>query len=146
MTFEANAYWKVGTRGTVEGDPTAKAIEFSAPPEFRGESGAWSPEQLLLAAVASCFVTTFKAIAESSKFQPVSLGVAAEGIVEKGEEGYAFTRVVLTPELTVKRENDRQRGMQILEKTERSCLIARSLKAEVAMPVRIEVVLEEVAA
>jgi organic hydroperoxide reductase OsmC/OhrA len=47
MTFKANAYWKVGARGTVEGDPSAKAIEFSAPPEFRGENGAWSPEQLL---------------------------------------------------------------------------------------------------
>ncbi len=146
MIFKANAYWKVGTRGTVEGDPAAKAIEFSAPVEFRGESGVWSPEHLLLAAVASCFVTTFKAVAEASKFQPVSLGMIVEGTVEKDEKGYAFNRIVLTPELTVARESDRQRGIQLLEKTGRACLISHSLKAAVTMPARVVVVLEGVAA
>lgn len=146
MNFKANAYWRVGTCGIVQGDPTAKAIEFSPPVEFGGEGGFWSPEHLLLAAVASCFVTTFKAIAAASKFQPVSLGVVVEGLVEKGEGGYQFSRVVLTPELTVDRESDRQRGMQLLEKTERACLISRSLKAAVMMPARVAVVLGEVAA
>ena len=64
MTFKANAYWKEGTLGVVEGDPTAKAIDFCTPVEFGGVSGAWSPEHLLLAAVASCFVNTFQAIAK----------------------------------------------------------------------------------
>ena len=146
MTFKANSYWKVGARGTVEGDPAVKPVEFSAPAEFGGESGVWSPEHLLLAAVASCFVTTFKAIAESSKFQPVSLGIVVEGTVEKGTGGYAFTRVVLTPELTVDWESDRQRGMQLLEKTERACLISRSHKAAVTKPARDAVVMGEVAA
>jgi peroxiredoxin-like protein len=146
MTFKANAYWRVGTCGSVQGNPTAKAVEFSAPVEFGGESGLWSPEHLLLAAVASCFVTTFKAIAGASKFQPVSLGVVVEGVVEKGEGGYAFNRVILTPELTVDRESDRLRGVQLLEKTELACLISRSLKAAVIMPARVAVVLGGIAA
>jgi organic hydroperoxide reductase OsmC/OhrA len=146
MTFKAIAYWKVGTRGTAECDPAAKAIEFAAPVELGGESGVWSPEHLLLAAVASCFVSTFKTIAASSKFEAVSLGVVVKGVVEKGEGGYAFTHVVLTPELTVNRESDRHRGMELLEKTERACLIARSLKASVTMPEKVGIVLEEVAA
>ena len=75
----------------------------------------------------------------------MSLGVVVEGELEKGEGGYAFTRVVLAPELTVDGESDRQRGMQLLEKAERACLIARSLKATVTMPVKVAVVLGSVA-
>src|SRR5579864_4284053 len=111
MTFQANAHWKAGFHGTVAGDPTVKALEFSAPPEFRGESGYWSPEHFLLAAVASCFVTTFKAIAEISKFSAVSLSLMVEGTVEKGEAGLAFTQIALIPELTVASESDRERGL-----------------------------------
>jgi peroxiredoxin-like protein len=128
MTFTTKAQWNAGSRGTVEGEPMAQSIEFSAPPEFHGEGGLWSPEHFLLAAVASCFVTTFKAIAEFSSFQPVALAIGVEGAVEKGAGGYAFTRVTLKPELTVEQESDRERGMRLLEKTERSCLISRSLK------------------
>lgn len=146
MIFKADARWKAGIRGVVEGDPAAKAIEFSAPPEFRGESGVWSPEHFLLAAVASCFVTTFRAFVEFSEFEPVSLVVGVEGTVEKGEGGYAFTQVVLNPQLAIDRESDRERGLRLLEKTERSCLISRSLKAAVSMHTRVEVAAGERAA
>ena len=146
MIFKAKARWKTGIRGVVESDPAAKAIEFSAPPEFRGESGVWSPEHFLLAAVGACFVTTFKAIAESSKFEPVSLVVDVEGTVEKGEGGYNFTQVVLNPKLIIDRESDRARSLRLLEKTERSCLISRSLKAVVSMRTRVEVAAGERAA
>lgn len=100
----------------------------------------------MLAAVASCFVTTFKAIAELSKFQAVSLAVAVEGTVEKGEGGYAFHHVLIIPELAVDRESDRERGIRLLEKTERSCLISRSLKAAVSMDARVEVAQRELVA
>ena len=136
-SFQASAHWAAGRRGTVAADPAAMPIEFSAPPEFRGEAGYWTPEHFLLAAVASCFVTTFRAIAELSKFDPVHLEVSAEGAVEKGEGGFAFTQVVLKPELTIHQESDRQRAMRLLEKAERSCLISRSLKAAVCLEAQV---------
>ena len=40
----------------------------SAPPaEFDGPGDAWSPEQLLLAAVATCFAFTLRAVAQASR-------------------------------------------------------------------------------
>jgi peroxiredoxin-like protein len=114
-------------------------MEFSAPPEFRGEAGFWSPEHFLMAAVASCFITTFHAIAEISRFDFESLNISAEGVVEKGQEGYAFTHIVLRPHLTIRKEADRQRAARLLEKTERSCLVSHSLKSEVRMEPMIEI-------
>lgn len=137
--FRANARWAAGSRGIAEADPAAKAIEFSAPPEFHGEAGLWSPEHFLLAAIASCFVTTFRAIAQFSKFDAVSLEVAAEGSLEKGEGGYTFTTVILKPQLIIHQESDRERAVRLLEKTERGCLISRSLKAAVLMDARVTV-------
>ncbi len=43
-------------------------IEVATPPEFpKGIAGIWSPEHLLVAAVSSCLMTTFLAVAENSK-------------------------------------------------------------------------------
>jgi uncharacterized OsmC-like protein len=47
---------------------------------------------------------------------------------------------VLRPRLVVREESDRQRAMRLLEKTERACLVSRSLKSHVTMEPRIELV------
>jgi organic hydroperoxide reductase OsmC/OhrA len=42
-----------------------ESLEVATPPEFRGGlEGHWSPEDLLVAATASCFVLTLVAVAE----------------------------------------------------------------------------------
>ena len=138
LQYAVSGHWMPGERGTVAGAGMGKSIEFSAPPEFRGESGFWTPEHLLLAAVASCFVTTFRAIATFSKFDPLTLDISVEGKLGKSQTGYEFTGVVLRPRLTIQDERQRLFASRILEKTERSCLVARSLKCEVTMEATIE--------
>ena len=50
----------------------------SAPPaEFDGPGDRWSPETLQAAAVADCFVLTFRAIAKLSKLPWLSLACEA---------------------------------------------------------------------
>jgi organic hydroperoxide reductase OsmC/OhrA len=41
----------------------------AAPAEFGGPGNRWSPETMLVGAVANCFVLTFRAIASASKLQ-----------------------------------------------------------------------------
>jgi len=136
--FRVEGHWTAARRGWVEAESVEHPIEFSAPPEFRGDAGFWTPEHFLMAAVASCFITTFRAIAEASRFDPVSLDISVEGVVGKGEGGYEFTQVVLRPQLTIRDETDRQRAARLLEKTEHSCLVSRSLKSTVSVEPRIE--------
>jgi len=138
LQYSVNGHWMAGARGSVAAQDVERTIEFSAPPEFRGEPGFWTPEHFLLAAVASCFISTFRAIAGNSKFDPLALDVAVEGRLEKGQNGFDFTRVVLRPALTIREESDRARAYRLLEKTERGCLVARALKCEVTMEARID--------
>jgi len=138
LQYSVSGHWMAGGRGFVAGEEIGKAIEFSAPPEFHGESGFWTPEHFLLAAVASCFIATFRAIAGFSKFDPLALDMAVEGRLDKGAAGYEFTHIVLRPVLTVREESERIRAYRLLEKAEHGCLIARSLKCGVTMEATIE--------
>lgn len=131
--FRANAEWTSDAHGEVQADPPVGKIAFSAPPEFHGPPGFWSPEHFLLAAAAACFVTTFRAIAGLSRFEFASLHVGAEGTVEKAEGGYQFTRLLVKPRLHLRDAADRERALRLLHKAEQACLISRSLKCHVEM-------------
>ncbi|MGB7310238.1 MAG: OsmC family protein, partial [Candidatus Acidiferrales bacterium] len=130
--------------GVVASDAVPRPICFSAPPEFLGEPGVWTPEHFFVASVVTCYVSTFSGMSEASKFGFVSLEVDAEGVLEKTAEGLRFTEVKLRPALKIAREEDRERGNRLLEKAERSCLIARSISSRVTLEPAIEVAAEHV--
>jgi len=107
----------------------------TAPPaDFDGPGNAWSPEHLLLAAVESCFLFTFQAIARASKLAFTSLKLSGEGIVDRKDGITRFSAMVLRPTLRLATGNDRDRALRILEKSEQACLVSASLST----PVRIE--------
>ena len=129
---------------SAEGVPLA--LQFNAPPEFNGERGKWTPETLLVASASTCLAATFRAVAEASKLDYVNLHIDAEGVLEKQEEGFRFTRIVLRPRLSVIRDDDRERAAKLLLKAERACLIARSLRCEVTTePVIVVAAADDVA-
>ena len=79
-------------------------ITFSAPTEFQGEAGQWTPEHLFLASVAGCFVSTFSGMAQFSKFEFLSFDLKVEGVLSKEEGGWRFTQVNLHPRLKIAQE------------------------------------------
>ena len=126
-TYCVVAWWSSGKTGLAKSDSAPTAIHFTAPPEFGGMDGRWTPESLLLSAVAGCYTTTFRAIAEHSKFEYADLEVQIEGTVRKVDSGYAVTEIVIRPNLSISNEVDQQRGTRLLEKAKGLCLIARAL-------------------
>ena len=90
--YRSHATWTMRRRGIVSADDVPRTINFSSPPEFQGEPGLWTPEHLLMASLATCFLATFRAIAENSRLQVLRLEVEAEGLLEKQEGGFRFTR------------------------------------------------------
>lgn len=138
-TYQASAHWMLHERGGVKAEGIAPDLDFTVPPEFGGESGLWTPEHLLLAAVASCYVATFRGVAEKSHLEFQSIEVSVEGVIEKQDNCLCFTRITLRPEATINREADSERAGLLLEKAERGCLIARSLSAEFVLQPRIVV-------
>jgi len=132
--------------GVVASDAVAEPIVFSAPPEFSGEPHVWTPEHFFVASVVTCFVSTFSGMADLSKFDFLSLEVEAEGTLERDASGWKFTEIKLRPLLKVSQEKDSERGARLLEKAERTCLIARSITAKLTLEPAIKVVPEVVLA
>src|SRR5450631_1351901 len=129
-TFEASARWALHERGTVRAKNVETVFDFTVPPEFGGESGLWTPEHLLLASVASCYVATFRGISKKSNLDFHAITISAEGVIEKRDGSLCFTEITLRPEVAILLEEDRERAGRILEKAERGCLIARSLSSK----------------
>ena len=102
-------------------------LSSASPPEFDGPGGVWSPETLLCAAVADCFVLTFRAIARASKLEWVSLDCSVEGTLDRVEGVTRFTRYVTRATLQVTPGTDRGKAQTLLEKSEHGCLVANSL-------------------
>ncbi len=131
--YRIKAFGAGGRNGIVWAEGVLSSISFSPPPEFLGEPGRWTPEHFLVAAVASCFVSTFSGIAEKSRLEFVSFKLDAEGMLDNADGIWRFTEIKLLPIVSVLKEEDRDRAIRLLEKAEKSCLIARSLQCKVTL-------------
>ena len=100
------------------------------PPEFDGPGGRWSPEHLLVAAVADCIILSFRGVARANKFEWHSLECSVEGTLDKVEGKTKFTRMAARATLRVPAGTDAAKAKQLLERAEHVCLISNSLVAE----------------
>jgi organic hydroperoxide reductase OsmC/OhrA len=116
-----------------------EALSCAPPVEFGGPGDQWSPETLLVAAVADCFVLTFRAIARASKLPWKEVQCRAEGILDRVERSTRFTRLVLHAELLVVPGTDVEKAHRLLEKAEQTCLITNSLLAERELTCKVNV-------
>jgi peroxiredoxin-like protein len=127
MSAGADGYGTLSSAGVED-------LRTAAPLDFDGPGDAWSPEQLLLAAVQSCFVLTFRAVARASGVSFASIDVDAEGVVDRADGRTRFTGIVLRPRVTLSAPVDPDKLRRVLDKAERACLISASLGA----PVRLD--------
>lgn len=115
------------------------AIPSAAPAEYGGPGDRWSPETLLVAAVADCFALSFRAIARASKLSWLSLNCDVEGTLARVERTTKFTEFKINVKLTVPEGTDKERAARLLEKAEESCLITNSLSAETHLSAEVVV-------
>lgn len=125
--FRVVAWWSSGRTGIAKADSAPNAIHFTAPVSFGGIDGRWTPEDLLLGAVASCFTTTFRAIADHAKFEYVDLQMEVTGTVVRSDPGYGFAGILIRANLTVARPENQQQGVKLLQIAEARCVVARAL-------------------
>ena len=126
--------------GTSIVDLSAKglpSLRSAAPAEFGGPGDQWSPESLLTAAIASCFVLGFRAVARASRLQWISLDCDVDATLDRKEHVTQFTKVIVHARLIVPAAMDSVLCERVLEKAERSCLVANSLRCERELRVEI---------
>src|SRR5688500_1964600 len=139
-SYTTEVEWTGERRGDLSA-PHLPDLEVDAPPEFKGHEGVWTPEHLFVAAVNSCFMTTFLAIAENSKLEFVSFSADAKGKLEKLEgQGFMMTEVTLRPKLVIRNARDAERASRILEKAEKHCLISNSITTHTKLEPEIKLV------
>lgn len=109
---------------TSEGKPD---IAVSSPPEFKGLAGQWTPEDLLVASVEICTMTTFIAFSLHKKLPLVSYASAATGSMEFSDGRYRFTSVTLRPTIVVGTGEALALAASVLEEAHQSCFIANSI-------------------
>ena len=129
-----------GREGEVVLDSAGLAPLNSAPPiEFDGPGDRWSPETLLIGAIADCFVLTFRAIARAGKLPWDSLDCEVEGRLERIEGVSRFTAFAVRAHLTVPAGTDAAVAQQALHKAEKTCLISNSLVGERTLSATVDV-------
>ncbi|MDE1924139.1 MAG: OsmC family protein [Gammaproteobacteria bacterium] len=110
--------------------PGLPAIETAAPPEFDGPGGVWSPESMLVAAVADCFILTFRSIARAAHFEWLGVECRVDGVLDRVSGVARFTRFSTSARLTVAPGSDGGKARTLLERAEKLCLISNSLSGE----------------
>lgn len=138
--FRVVAWWASGRTGIAKSNSAPNAIHFTSPLAFGGLEGRWTPEDLLLCAIASCYTTTFRTLADYSKFEYTDLQVEVEGAISKAEAGYGFGEVLIRANLMIPQEQEEARALKLLHKAKGLCLVSRALSVEQKFEPRVQVV------
>ena len=135
--FPLSVEWG-GDRRVVARVAGKPSLEVSPPPVFRGtEPTLWSPEDLLVAATASCLAVTFTGLAQRAELDYSRLEVDGDGVVGTRDDGrFGFTRLLLRVHVETA-ATDVERARELVRKAEESCLVSASL--DLPVETRIEV-------
>jgi organic hydroperoxide reductase OsmC/OhrA len=138
--FKVGVAWQ-GGRLTSVSSPDKPKLEVATPPEFRGGlPGVWSPEDLLVASVASCYSVTLAAIAERRDIPLYALNVSGTGHVTGRDDGrFGFVAIELTAAIRTD-SGLLEAAESAAHEAERACLISMALD----IPVHVEVVVRPV--
>ncbi len=132
-------HYRVSAQAGAEGEvslasPGLATLASAAPTEFGGPGDRWSPETLLVGAVADCFVLSLRAVAKASSLPWTAVSCQAEGKLDRVERTTRFTEIVLRIDLEIPPGVDETKADRVLEKAKTACLISNSL----ACPITLE--------
>jgi organic hydroperoxide reductase OsmC/OhrA len=114
-------------------------LRSAAPAEFDGPGDRWSPETLVTAAVADCFVLTFRSLAKYSRLPWLALTCRASGTLDRPDRVPQFTAFTVKASLRVPDNASVEQARRILARAEQGCLISNSLKGRVTLEAEVEV-------
>ena len=101
-----------------------------SPPEFKGEPGNWSPEELLVGSLNTCIMLTFLTLAQARGLTPAGYESDAEGLLENVEGKYRLTEVSVRPRVVVETDAQLEVGRKTMEGVEAQCFISNSIILE----------------
>jgi len=137
-TYKTTAIWKGGHLGKLMCGNGAR-IDFSAPKALYGKANVLTPEDAFVGALNMCFQLMFIWVVEKMRIDLVSYECEAEGFVEDLlDQTSVFNKMVLRPKIKVRNCEEKvvRRALALAEKYS---LIAKSMKAELAVEAEISI-------
>ena len=119
--------------------PGLESLETAGPAEFGGPGDLWSPETLLVASVADCFILGFRAVARAARLDWVRLGCDVVGDLDRVDRVTQFTVFRIRARLEVPAGTNPDKAMQMLEKAKKTCLITNSMTAATELEAEVTV-------
>ena len=129
-----------GSAGNVRvASPGLEVIESAGPAEFGGPGDLWSPETLLVASVADCFILSFRAVARAAKLDWDDLECRVVGDLDRVDRMTRFTHFDIRATLDVPEGTDEERARKLLQKAEDTCLVTNSMTAGCSFAAEVRV-------
>jgi organic hydroperoxide reductase OsmC/OhrA len=130
--YSTSIEWKEEKKGTlfIEGKPDLTVV---TPPEFDGHEGAHSPEDLFVASIAGCTMTTFLAFAQKTRTKFSSFTCSAEGEADIVDGQLQFTKIILKPTATVPSEREKKHALHVMKLLEKHCLVSNSVRCTIEL-------------
>ena len=142
--FAAHLTWRAGATGPAaathrvafEGRP---ALEVSAAPQYRGDPARLNPEELFVAALASCQLLTYLALAPRAGVTVLAYEDHPQGTLAIAERRMRMTEVLLRPAITVAAGTDEVKARALVETAHDGCFIANSVTCAVRVEATVTV-------
>jgi len=113
-------------------------VEIGPPVEFGGSDQTLNPEEMFVASINACLMTTFRYFTQKFNVQISSYFSQARGEVEKQSDGFRFTRVDVRAKVQLPDPKAAQKAYKAGELAEKYCLVSRSVTCEIGYHLEIE--------
>lgn len=110
--------------------PADASLLVSADPSYGGDANLLDPEQLLLAAVASCQLLSFLAVAARARVDVVAYEDHGEAEMPDRTGSMSVERIVLRPAITLVEGPSIEKIERLVQVAHRECFIANTLRIE----------------
>jgi len=134
--FEVRVKWEEAGRGFMSHDDKEDLL-FSSPKAFAGEDVGLSPEHMFVGSISSCHMLTFLFFIKKTGVTLKAYRTYAVGTVEKGSQGFSFSKVTLNTTVTVG-SGERDQTINALEKGHKYCLVTNSVKCPIETVFKVQ--------
>ena len=132
--------WHDGKRVTLSA-PGKALLDVALPSDFKnGLPGVWSPEELLIASLATCFELTMIEVAEYRNVPLHDIRIDATGHVER--KNHLYKLILLELEVHAETDSGRRGDIErIAQMAQEGCLVGNALN----VPVRVDLAIHDAA-
>lgn len=134
--YDVDLTWKSGNFSELSSG-SRPVIPGGPPAQFDGtDETRWSPEHLVLTALAQCLMLTWISLNKRSQIPLKGWESKASSVLEKTKEGLQFTSFKLA--VTLKTEAGREdEAKRLLETAKKYCIVANALKTPATLDATI---------